>query len=240
MPKKKEINNSRMILWDAVSKTDPAITKKVNQRGGFTAICAQAQLKEATKQWGPYGHHWGLKDCNFGTITNAEGTVLEIYLDATFYYPVDANGQGIAVVQFPISTDCTYRAGNDSRKKLMTDATTKALSKLGFNSDVFEGKFDDNKYIATMKQEFSQTDEMLQEELQNSKSEPKDKLQSKAILEGYENASKTCANKQQAVDLIEGAREDYPKLLSYEQKKLKELIDYIKGDWGVGEDDLGI
>ena len=31
--------------------------------------------------------------------------------------------------------------------RAMTDATTKALSKLGYNADVFLGKFDDNKYV---------------------------------------------------------------------------------------------
>ena len=34
---------------------------------------------------------------------------------------------------------------------LRTDARSKALSTLGFNSDIFEGKFDDNKYVAEMR-----------------------------------------------------------------------------------------
>ena len=40
-------------------------------------------------------------------------------------------------------------------KKCSTDALTKGLSALGFNADVFLGKFDDNKYVAKMTQEFS-------------------------------------------------------------------------------------
>ena len=39
-------------------------------------------------------------------------------------------------------------------KKVQTNALTKGLSTLGFNSDVFEGKFDDDKYIQQMKEEF--------------------------------------------------------------------------------------
>jgi len=36
-----------------------------------------------------------------------------------------------------------------------TDELSKGLSKLGFNSDVFEGLFDDNKYVQQMMKEFS-------------------------------------------------------------------------------------
>ena len=38
----------------------------------------------------------------------------------------------------------------------MTDAITKALSHLGFNADVFLGKFDDNAYVTAMRAEFDQ------------------------------------------------------------------------------------
>ena len=46
-------------IWNAVSKTNPAHTKKVNQRGGFTAIGAQYQILAATEQFGPIGIGWG-------------------------------------------------------------------------------------------------------------------------------------------------------------------------------------
>jgi len=41
-------------------------------------------------------------------------------------------------------------------KKLQTDALTKGLSFLGFNSDVFEGLFDDNRYVAEMNKQFAE------------------------------------------------------------------------------------
>jgi len=128
-----------MTLWDSVCETDPAITKKVTQRGGFTAICAQAQLKRATELWGPYGMHWHVDDLTWGTVKSPDGTVLELTLEAIFRFPYGA---------FHISSDIVYKPGNDSRKKLLTDLRSKALSLLGFNSDVFEGKFDDNKYVS--------------------------------------------------------------------------------------------
>ena len=39
------------------------------------------------------------------------------------------------------------RVDDDCIKKVATDALTKGLSKLGFNADVFMGRFDDNKYV---------------------------------------------------------------------------------------------
>jgi len=141
---KDDLKKDNMELWEQVCVTDPAITKRVNTRGGFTAIDAQAQIKRATELWGPYGSAWGVRDCVYMFFPDEQ----EITLSAIFFYPNEAWGQeGI----FEIATDMIYKPGNDSRKKLLTDLTTKALSKLGFNSDVFEGKFDDNKYIAALK-----------------------------------------------------------------------------------------
>jgi len=45
---------------------------------------------------------------------------------------------------------------HDVLKKATTDGITKCLSYLGFNADVFTGKFDDNKYVQQMNNEFSQ------------------------------------------------------------------------------------
>lgn len=141
MTTKKETNDN-MELWNKVCETDPAITKQVNQRGGFTAVCAQAQIKRATEIWGPYGGKWGVRDLQWGSVSDKDGEVIEMALSGKFFYPDDN--------EFEIGSDIAYRAGGDSRKKLLTDITTKALSKLGFNADVFEGKFDDNKYVQEM------------------------------------------------------------------------------------------
>lgn len=128
--------NKNMELWNKVCETDPAITKHVNQRGGFTAIDAQAQIKRATELWGPYGGKWGVKNCSY-THIYSDGKPIEVMLTGVFYFP---DGE------FEIATDIAFRPGGECCKKLLTDLTTKALSKDGFNSDVFEGKFDGNRY----------------------------------------------------------------------------------------------
>lgn len=135
--------DDNMKLWNQVCETDPATTKQVSQRGGFTAICAQAQRKKATEQWGPYGIKWGMKDLVWSYHDN------EAILDAIFFFP---DGE------FQCRSSMVYKGGQDVFKKLLTDLTTKALSMLGFNSDVFEGKFDDNKYVENLKQQQAQSD----------------------------------------------------------------------------------
>lgn len=125
-------------LWKQVSTTNPKYTKRVNQRGGFTAINATYQMKQATDVWGSYGSTWGVKDCNYEYLRDSDGKILELILEAVFYYPGGS---------FELSTDSRYSPGQDCRKKVLTDLTTKALSKLGFSADVFLGLYDDNKYI---------------------------------------------------------------------------------------------
>lgn len=129
-------------LWKSVELTDPNYTKKVNQRGGFTAISAAYQFKKATESFGAYGHGWGVRDCKYDYVSKPNGEIVEVVLEAIFYY-TSGTVEGV----FELSTCMPYRVGNDTRKKLLTDLTTKALSKLGFSADIFMGLFDDNKYI---------------------------------------------------------------------------------------------
>jgi len=141
-----------MKLWKSVETTDPNFTKKVNQRGGFTAIGAQYQLRTATETFGPFGLGWGVKD---ETIEKWEDVGLAVYTATMWYVPTEFK-KGIPVVQhkaseFPIHSSIKYhsngRVDDDFMKKVATDALTKGLSKLGFNADVFMGMFDDNKYV---------------------------------------------------------------------------------------------
>lgn len=134
-------------IWDAVSKTDPAHTKKVNQRGGFTAISAHYQVMRATEQFGPVGIGWGYE--------NGE----PIFHDSLVIVPVRV-WHGDRANEFgPVYGGAEWRTGNrldsDAVKKAATDGLTKALSHLGFNADVFLGRFDDNKYVEQVAREFA-------------------------------------------------------------------------------------
>ena len=142
-----------MKLWNSVCTTDPQYTKRVNQRGGFTAIGAQSQLMEATRMFGPIGTGFGVSNETF-TSFDSEGLCL---YQATLWYKHQAIGAGSLVImsEFPIHSSIRYtvngRIDDDFAKKVATDALTKGLSKLGFNADVFLGLFDDNKYVNQLK-----------------------------------------------------------------------------------------
>ena len=138
-----------MSLWESVEQTNPDDTKHVNQRGGFTAIDAYSQIKRATKEWGPYGGKWGLIEVEHIFIHDHPVVLVK----SRFKYP---NGE------FPVTSSIklTNSKGvdDDFAKKVETDLITKALSRLGFNADVFMGKYDDNRYVEEMKIKFSQID----------------------------------------------------------------------------------
>jgi hypothetical protein len=138
---------AKMRIWNAVCKTDPKHTKKVNQRGGFTAIDAQYQIMEATRQFGPLGEGWGYNVGDYQLVGNL------IVVPVTLWHSGDRNKA------FGPVLGCAEMLGNrpdrDAPKKAVTDAITKGLSQLGFNADVFLGLFDDNKYVAEVTAEFS-------------------------------------------------------------------------------------
>ena len=148
-----KVKNGNLFLWEQVENTDPELTTKVNQRGGFTAIGAQYQIKNATEVFGPFGHGFGVKDERYTPILN---DTLIVYT-ATFYYKYQDEA-GDVEGEFPISSSIRVMMGNklddDCVKKVQTDAITKGLSRLGFNADVFMGRFDDNKYVGSNGQKF--------------------------------------------------------------------------------------
>jgi adenylate kinase family enzyme len=150
------MKDKNMKLWDAVEKTDISFTKTVNQRGGYTAISPQYQLMKATEQFGPYGSGFGLSDSELNfDLFESIGLVIH---KAVFFYVID----GVRS-EFPIHNAIeaakTTQKGKwvdvDFAKKLETNTVSKALSKLGFNADVFMGMMEDQSYINELSNELA-------------------------------------------------------------------------------------
>lgn len=150
------MSNENLNIWSQVEKTDLSYAKKVNQRGGYTAISPQYQLKQATKVFGSYGKGFGLSESDFDmSLFESLGVVMH---KARFFYVT-----GGERVEFPISNaiQATVGAGDKKRvdvdfaKKVETNTVSKALSKLGFNADVFMGMFEDNQYIQELNNELA-------------------------------------------------------------------------------------
>jgi hypothetical protein len=136
-------------IWNKVEKTNPAHTKKVNQRGGFTAISAAFQIKNATEQFGPVGEGWG--------YITGDPIIIEtlITVPVSLWHTHRANVFG-PMLGCEEWKDKNGRVDSDAPKKAVTDGLTKLLSQLGFNADVFLGRFDDSKYVAQMAEEFAE------------------------------------------------------------------------------------
>jgi hypothetical protein len=144
-------------LWNSVAETDPEHTKKINARGGFTAIGANYQIREATRAFGPIGIGWGYT------------TGQPMFQDGLIIVPVSLWHGSRTNVFGPMLGAAVLAAGgrvdHDAPKKATTDAITKLLSQIGFNADVFLGLFDDVKYVEELKQK-KEVEKKLQEEAQ--------------------------------------------------------------------------
>ena len=139
---------NEMELWNKVCKTNPSYAKEVKYGARkFIAIDAHSQIMKATELWGPFGSTWGVTDEKF-TMLNEK---LLLYT-AKLYYGGDA---AVGANSF-LPLHSSIELGQECIKKVATDALTKGLSKLGFNADVFLGKFDDNHYVQQMKSEFKE------------------------------------------------------------------------------------
>lgn len=142
-------------FWDAVCETDPAHTTKINQRGGFTAICAQYQRHQATKLWGPEGEGWEV-DAKYDTLEIGDTTLAIVDLQLKWREKTTDEWRKCQPQRGASVLNAKGRIDTDAFKKAGTDAMTASLAKsIGFNADVFLGKFDDNKYVAEMKRKHS-------------------------------------------------------------------------------------
>jgi len=152
-----------MDLWNKYGVTDPRHTKEVGFGRKFTAIDAYYQIMRATEAFGPFGQGWGWdseEDVVVAVGPNGKTSTLAKVKLTLWYRPkpeatVATTGPVIAMNLLVSSKDVP---DEEAFKKATTDALTKALSYLGFSADVFMGKFDDNRYVAALKESFSKAD----------------------------------------------------------------------------------
>jgi len=138
-------------LWNRVEKTNPKYTKNAKLSGrDITAISPQYQIMQVTEQFGVYGEKWGFKNIilSYDLVEKCNLVVFK----GTFFFP---NGEFEIINSCKLYMDRNLTMVDDNfAKKIETDALTKAISKLGFNADIFMGKFDDVRYVEEMKKEF--------------------------------------------------------------------------------------
>ena len=139
-------------LWNKVEKTNPKYTKKAKVGGmSITAIAPQYQIMMVTEQFGVYGKTWGFKniELDYSLVEKYDMVVFK----GTFFFP-EGQFEIINSSKLFINNAKTMLDDNFA-KKIETDTLTKAISKLGFNADIFLGKFDDVRYVNEMNAEFN-------------------------------------------------------------------------------------
>lgn len=173
LPRDKYLN---MEIWLGEKKTPKEHTKKVTFGRKFTSVCPQYQLQCGTARFGPYGKTWGLRDISWQIV---EQTLNDVQMDyyrramedaktikdaekvnrkmlptlvfsATFFYPGG---------EFPIVVDGPFERDDESYKKLMTGARSKAMSYLGFSADIYLGQYDDVQYVSGVSEYTEKQDE---------------------------------------------------------------------------------
>ena len=156
MVKASELMRNRA-LWDSVQETNPKHTKEVKLGRSFTAIDPYRQIERATEVFGPAGMGWGWRIVNSFVTSATNQYVVELEL-----WHTDPSQTIMQCGQAGLFIDrAMTKPDPDFAKKAVTDALTKSLSCLGFNADIFLGKFEDNKYVQEMAQKFdgvAQTD----------------------------------------------------------------------------------
>jgi hypothetical protein len=146
-------------LWDILGRTDPAHTKAFTRGGGFrgTAIKPMWSYRRMTEEFGPCGQGWGIEAPQFQVLQGAEDEKL-VFCTVSVWYTRDGEkchligvggDKAVGKNKFGLASD------DEAFKKSFTDAITNALKLIGVGADVHMGMFDDNKYVNTMREEFS-------------------------------------------------------------------------------------
>ena len=143
------MSSDNLELWRRVEKTNPAHTKSVNFGRKITAIDPYQQIRSATEQFGSAGNGWGWEVVNVQHLSTNEVCVLiRLWHGSDKTKFIEQWGQCSLFID-----KAEKKKDTDCMKKATTDGITKCLSYLGFNSDIFLGKFDDNKYVQERKNE---------------------------------------------------------------------------------------
>lgn len=142
--------SNNLKLWNAVEKTNPAHTKNVTFGRSITAIDPYRQIQAATSQFGPAGTGWGWDVKQVEHLPTNEVCILISLWHGVGSGRVEQWGQASLYID-----KAEKKKDTDCMKKATTDGITKCLSLLGFNADIFLGKYEDNKYVQQAKADFA-------------------------------------------------------------------------------------
>ncbi|HGM9849284.1 TPA: hypothetical protein ACKREL_001995 [Proteus mirabilis] len=175
---------NNLSIWKRVQRTDPRFTKPLEGVGFTgTSINSTYMFMRATEIFGPIGEGWGyevleekfidgkpllepvLDERNKQVATrflrDADGSLFceqNHSIKIRFWYIIECETRGefesYGATPYRYQTNYGIKVDGEVIKKSLTDAIKKALSMLGFSSDVFMGMHDNPEYIVSNKLEF--------------------------------------------------------------------------------------
>ncbi|MGG4609944.1 hypothetical protein [Providencia sp. Me31A] len=177
-------HNDNLSIWKRVQRTDSRFTKPIEGMGFIgTSINGTYMIMRATEIFGPIGSGWNyevieeklidgkpltepvLDERNKQVATrflrNGDGSLFcekNHSVKIKFWY-ITPNGtraefESYGATPYLYQTQYGLKTDGEVIKKSLTDAIKKALSMLGFSSDVFMGMHDNPEYVASNKLEY--------------------------------------------------------------------------------------
>jgi len=160
-------------LWSMLDKTDPAYVKPITGKSYKGNSPHPTWLvKRLTEALGPCGHGFGWSVTHEAYIegqpqrimTGPETAMIvfeKMHELRIQFWTRDPDSGEIGHYESYGSTKALYLSSKnkwihdeDAAKKSLTDAVTKAMSQIGGAADIFLGRWDDNKYVAMVAEEF--------------------------------------------------------------------------------------
>lgn len=175
---------NNLSIWKRVQRTAPRFTKPLEGMGFVgTSINSTYMFMRATEIFGPIGEGWGyevleekfidgkplvepvLDERNKQVATrflrDGDGALFceqNHSIKIRFWYIIECETRGefesYGATPYRYQTNYGIKVDGEAIKKSLTDAIKKALSMLGFSSDVFMGMHDNPEYLASNKLEF--------------------------------------------------------------------------------------
>lgn len=150
--------NDKMEFWNSVKKTDPSRVKPITGKQ-YSGNSPQPYylVERMTEKFGMCGIGWGLNIINERMERLTDNDVLHVALVELWYMHEEKRG---AIQQVGQTKACYMTSkgallvDEDAPKKSVTDAMTKCMSYLGFAGDIFNGQWNDSKYVNDLTNEF--------------------------------------------------------------------------------------
>lgn len=178
--------DNNLAIWERFADIDPKFTKPISGRDyGGTSPNPQYVIRCLTELFGPVGKGfgWSVLAEDFKELG---GTYLHWcrikfwWKDEEGVHGVEEYGQTKAAY---VTSKGTMRVDEDAPKKSLTDAIVKGASHVGIAANIFLGRWDDQKYVAEVNQEYRREEKAAKADIPPAANDkPDDKAKSSAQL----------------------------------------------------------